>query len=288
MNAIDLHTHSNKSDGSMTPAELIRYAAEKHLSAIALTDHDTIEGLAEAIDTAERLRAETGSAPRVIPGIEFSTEYNGHDIHIVGLFIPYEDPVFSTRIHAFVEARDIRNRKMCAKLTEHGMPVTLEELTAAYPDAVITRAHYARFLLEHGYTRSMKEAFDRYIGDHGPCFVPREKITPAEAVQMIREVGGVAVLAHPILYGFSDDTLRNLVRELKEAGLAGIETVYSTYTQADERQIRSIARDYDLAISGGSDFHGSNKPDIDLGTGRGHLFVPEDLLPILEAGRKHA
>lgn len=274
---IDLHVHSNCSDGTLSPKELVDYAIEKNLSAFALTDHDTVDGLDEAIQYATGLRAEQGNI-EVIPGIELSTEYQGADIHVVGLYIDYHNRGFQDKLREFVDSRTTRNQKMCSLLTQAGVPITYEELQAAYPDAVITRAHYAGYMLEKGYVKSRQEAFDRYVGDHAPCYIPREKITPAQAVQLILQAGGAPVLAHPILYHMSDESLDTLVRKLKEAGLMGIEAVYSTYTAADERKTRALAAKYGLFISGGSDFHGANKPGLDLGTGYGKLFVPAELL----------
>lgn len=274
---VDLHVHSSCSDGTLSPKELVGYAIEKKLSAFALTDHDTVDGLDEAIQYAASLKAEQGNI-EVIPGIELSTEYQGADIHVVGLYIDYHNRDFQDKLREFVDSRTTRNQKMCSLLTQAGIPVTYEELQAAYPDAVITRAHYAGYMLEKGYVKSRQEAFDRYVGDHAPCYIPREKITPAQAVQLILQAGGAPVLAHPILYHMNDERLDTLVRELKEAGLMGIEAVYSTYTSADERRIRALAAKYGLFISGGSDFHGANKPGLDLGTGYGKLFVPEELL----------
>lgn len=275
---IDLHVHSTCSDGTYTPTELVDYAMEKGLAAFALTDHDSVDGLEEAIQYADRLRAERASVPEVVPGVELSSEYHGQDIHVVGLYIDYHDHVFLSKIRDFVESRTSRNQKMCALLTQAGIPITYEELLAAYPDSVITRAHYAGYMLEKGYVKNRQEAFERYVGDHAPCYIPREKITPAQAVELIRQAGGAPVLAHPILYHMSEEHLDELVRELKEFGLMGIEAVYSTYSPADERQIRGLAKKYDLLISGGSDFHGANKPGLDLGTGFGKLFIPMELL----------
>ena len=273
MRPVDLHTHSTASDGTYTPAQLIDYAHEKGLAAIALTDHDTTTGLAEAMEAGAKY-----DDLEVIPGIEFRTDYEGNDIHIVGLYMHFDDPEIQQRLQEFVDSRISRNRKMCRLLTEHGVPMDFDELQAAFPDSVITRAHYAAYMLEKGYIKSRQEAFDRYIGDNCECFVPREKITPAMAVKMVLDAGGVPILAHPILYGMSDGKLRTLVAELKDTGLVGIEAIYTTYTPADERQIRKIAEDYDLLISGGSDFHGENKQDIDLAVGYGKLFVPETVL----------
>lgn len=335
---VDLHVHSTCSDGTFTPEELVDYAIQKGLTAFALTDHDTVNGLDRAIRYAEELRqaqaaspvifsrnnaddrfpvsfsrndaaarlpvsfsrndavarlpvssvadADVPRVPEIIPGIELSTEYQGKDIHMVGLFIDYRQPEFAHYLEDFIRSRENRNEKMCALLREHDIDITYEALLAEFPGAVITRAHFARYLLSHGYIQSMKEAFDRYVGDHCPCFVPREKVTPAQAVELILGAGGVPVLAHPILYHMNDDRLDTLVAELKKIGLVGIEAIYSTYNTAEERQIRGLASKYDLKISGGSDFHGANKPKIDLGTGWGKLYVPDEVLENLRPEKK--
>lgn len=278
MKAVDLHVHSNKSDGTFSPSELVDYAIEKGLRAFALTDHDTVDGLAEAISYAEALRKDNPLVPEVIPGIELSTEYQGKDIHIVGLYIDYTSEKFIETLEEFVTSRDNRNRKMCILLAEHGIDITYEKLLEEFPDCVLTRAHYARYLLNHGYTNSMSEAFDKYIGDRCDCYVPREKITPQDGISLILQAGGIPILAHPILYRMSDARLEDLVATLTEGGLMGIEAIYTTNTPAEERQTRKLADKYHLIISGGSDFHGSNKPKTDLAVGHGKLFVPEDIL----------
>ena len=268
---IDLHTHTTASDGTFSPSELVSYAIEKNLSALAITDHDTISGLKEAFTAA------SGSNLELIPGIEFSTEYNGKDIHIIGLNIDYENPFFVEKLKRFIDSRDIRNEKMCQLLTEQGLPVTLEQLQVRFPDAVITRAHFARFLLEQGYITQPETAFTKYIGDNAPCYVAREKVNPVQAIRLILEAGGIPILAHPILYKLPITKLDALVAHLAKHGLIGIEAIYSTYNRADESCIRQLAKKYQLAISGGSDFHGKNKPYIDLGVGRGNLNVPDEL-----------
>lgn len=297
---VDLHVHSNRSDGTYTPRELVDYAMEKRLAAFALTDHDTVDGLDEAISYAETLRQEYSSArqeeflpesdspansmkqssliPEVIPGIEFSTEYQGQDVHIVGLYIDHHNEAFAAQLQAFVDSREERNRKMCRLLTEGGIPVTYEALIREFPNAVLTRAHYAKYMLNHGFIKSMKEAFERYVGDHCPYYIPREKVTPAQAAGLVLQAGGIPILAHPVLYHMSDARLDALVCELKNAGLVGLEAIYSTYEAYEERQMRELAAKYGLLISGGSDFHGGNKPGLDLGTGYGKLFVPYEVL----------
>ncbi len=272
MKIVDLHVHSNKSDGSLSPTELVDLAIKKGLSAFALTDHDTTEGLDEAIAYA----ADKGI--EVIPGIEFSTEYLGKDIHILGLDIEYDGEIFRRQIQAFVDSRILRNQKMCRNLQEAGIDISYEKLIEMFPGAVITRGHYARYLFEHGYVKSMPEAFDRYVGDHCPYFVPREKVTPAQAVKLILAANGIPVLAHPTLYHMGRETLQKLTATLKEAGLIGLEAVYSTYSQGETREMRQLADRNGLLISGGSDFHGKNKPGLELATGyHGKLFIPYDI-----------
>lgn len=283
---IDLHVHSTASDGSFRPKELVDYAIEKGLTAFALTDHDSVAGLDEALAYAEELRKTREDVPEVIPGIEFSTEYECKDIHIVGLYIDYKSDTFQKHLGDFVNSRDVRNEKMCELLrTGAGMDISYEKLQSAFPGSVITRAHYAKYMLEKGYVKSMKEAFERYIGDNCPYFLPREKITPSDAIRLVLAVGGIPVLAHPVLYGMGKQHLDKLVRELKQEGLLALEAVYSTYTPSDERDMRALAAKYDLAISGGSDFHGTNKPDLDLGIGYGHLYIHQDILTHLQQFR---
>ncbi|HPF29773.1 MAG TPA: PHP domain-containing protein [Lachnospiraceae bacterium] len=272
MKTVDLHVHSTKSDGSYTPCELVDYAIEKGLAAFALTDHDTTDGLDEAIAYAK------GKPIEVIPGIEFSTEYQGRDIHIVGLYIDHHCKTFLEQITVFQYSRVNRNIKMCNNLAEAGIDITYDKLIKEFPDSVITRSHYAKYLLAHGYIRNLKEAFDRYIGDRCKYFVPREKITPAQAVRLILDCNGIPVLAHPVLYHMSNANLEQMVCELKAAGFIGIEAVYSTYAPAEEREMKRLAARHSLCISGGSDFHGNAKPGLDLATGYGKLFIPEEIL----------
>ncbi len=285
---VDLHVHSNRSDGTLSVKELVDYAMTKGLNAFALTDHDTMDGVCEAMEYAQSLRdSGVQGVPEVIPGIELSTDLDGKDVHVVGLYVNQNVPAFSDYLKEFVDERERRNEKMCQKLAEHGVNITYGELKAAFPGAVITRAHYARLMLEKGYIKSKGEAFERYIGDRCPCFVDREKITPEKAVDLILKADGIPILAHPILYRLSDARLESLVKSLKEIGLIGIEAVYSTYSPYEERQIRSLAAKYDLRISGGSDFHGTNKDGIDLAVGMGKLYVDDSILAGLKEARKN-
>ena len=269
---IDLHVHSTCSDGTFTPGQLVNLAAKHGLSAFALTDHDTVMGIDEAIAAARASRIE------VVPGIEFSTEYNGCDIHVVGMDLDWHDSHFLKSLKHFQDSRTDRNLKMIQKLADIGIDISATQMSAAFGGAVMTRAHFARYLLEKGYVADIKEAFSRYIGDHAPCFVSREKVTPAMAVRLICETKGIAVLAHPMQYHFSESELTLLLRDLKTEGLAGIEAIYSTHSRKQEAFLCATAKRLGLAISGGSDFHGANKPDIHLGTGKGNLRIPDSVL----------
>lgn len=269
---IDLHVHSSASDGTLSPSELVEEAQKAGLAAFALTDHDTTGGIAEARAAAKNTDVE------LIPGIELSTSYKDKEVHMVGLFIDEKNPLLSEHVLRFQNSRKNRNLEMYEKLREEGFEISKELLQEMFPGAVLTRAHVARFLLEKGFIKSMQEAFDKYIGDGCRCFVPREKVTPGQAIELIHAAGGCAILAHPAIYHMSDQRMRELLDDCKANGLDGIEAIYSTYQPGDERYIRRLAEEYGLKISGGSDFHGSNKPHIRLGHGTGHMHVPYEVL----------
>lgn len=277
---IDLHVHSTESDGTLTPEEVVEAAKEAGLSAIALTDHDTASGIKKARDAA------AGCGIELIPGIELSTEYHGKEIHIVGLYIDPENQTLLEKTREFRECRDQRNEKIVAALQKEGFDITMEGLAAENPDSVITRANIARYLYDHGFIKSVAEAFDKYIGDGCRCYVGRFKVTPMEAVALIKQAGGTAILAHPLLYHMSSVSLQQMIDELKAAGLDGIEAIYSTHTAGEEQLVKKIAGENGLLISGGSDFHGSNKPSIKLGIGYGRLYIPYSVLENIRASRK--
>ena len=276
---IDLHVHSTESDGTLTPEDLVAEAKKVGLAAFALTDHDTCQGVGKAMPLAASAGIE------LIPGIELSTDYHGKEVHIVGLYIDIENEQLLKKTAEYQKCRSERNALMVEALQKEGLSITMEELVAENPDCVITRANIARFLYEHGQIKSVREAFDRYIGDHCKCYVGRLKVASTDAVCLIKEAGGTAILAHPLLYGLSNTNLQKMIDELKPAGLDGLEAIYSTYTTGEEQQMKRLARENGLLISGGSDFHGSNKPDIALGRGRGHLYIPYSVLETIKAGR---
>lgn len=268
---VDLHLHSTFSDGTETPEAILRAAAAANIKALALTDHDTLAGISKAQKAGDAV-----GIP-VIAGAELSTAWKGKEIHIVGLFLDTQDPVFKKELSEMLAKRIDRNKKMAQLLTQRGLPVDYDELERE-SRGTVTRANFARYMLQKGYVNSIAQAFAEYIGDGCPCFVSREKTPAVKAVQMIHENGGAAVLAHPLQYHLGKDGLKDLVQSLAEAGLDGIECYYSTFTPSDTCDMLALASQFDLLASGGSDFHGKNKPDIALGTGRGSLFVPGDLV----------
>lgn len=277
---IDLHVHSTESDGTLSPEELVRLAKEQGLAAMALTDHDTVSGLPAARMEAKKLSLE------LVPGIELSTDYQGTEVHILGYYFNDGNPAFLKKLDFFCAERTRRNKKMVKKLQECGFPITYEDLLIAYPNSVITRAHFARYLTEQGFVKDRNTVFQEYLGNQCRCYVPREKITPFEAIDFIHSGGGVAYFAHPILCRMNPDRLDAFVKSLTNHGLTGLEAVYSTYLPNEERCVRRLAEKYGLKISGGSDFHGANKPHICLGTGTGNLRVPYACLIQMKAAAR--
>lgn len=272
MNFIDLHVHSNASDGTLTPARVVELAAQKGLSAIALTDHDTIEGIPEALEAAKSLPLE------VIPGIELSCVYQGEEIHILGLYVDLADKNFITETDTLKDIRMKRNTEMIHRFQNAGIDITLSEVQGGNPDTVITRAHFARVLLEKGYVKNMDQAFKKYLSYSGPYCPRKEKITPEHAMKILRDCKASPVLAHPYQYHLGDKKTEELVSYLKEMGLHGLEVYHSSNNQYDSGKLKKLAKKYQLFPTGGSDFHGTNKPDIDLGTGRGGLRISALLL----------
>lgn len=272
---IDLHVHSNHSDGTLPPEDLVTLATQSGLSSFALTDHDTVSGIAKAKEAARS----AGAAITVIAGTEISAAYKNRDIHVLGLFIDETDTVLLQALEDAVHARELRNEQMAERFRALGIPLTLEELRRINPDTVITRAHFAKYLIEHGHVKNSEDAFKRYLNYDAPCFVPREYMQPEQAISLILQAGGIPVLAHPLLYKLPPAELETLIKRLKDAGLAGLEVYYSSNTGFDEQISYSLANRFDLLMTGGTDFHGANKPNLYLGTGRNHnLNIPESLL----------
>lgn len=284
MKYIDLHVHSNASDGTLSPKEVVDLAVDAGLSAIALTDHDTLYGISEALETADNWKR-LGKVIQVIPGVELSVSYKNKDVHILGLCLDPNNESLQKELDLAQKNRDLRNEKMAENLQKAGIPISMKVLRQTEGDAVITRAHFAKYLTEQGITKNTKEAFSIYLNSESPYYVKREYLSPELGIKLIHEAKGVAVLAHPLLYLLNLEEVEELVAYLCDFGLDGIEAIYSLNKGFEEGHVRRIANKYGLKISGGSDFHGTNKPDIKIGKGLGNLKIPYSVLKSLKEGR---
>ena len=274
---VDLHIHTTASDGSEPPAEAVRLAAELGLAAIAVTDHDTVSGVGEATEAGAALGVE------IVPGIEISADYRGNQAHILGLFIDPESTALRPALDWAVNEREERNRRMVAAMAADGFDISIEELQANNPDSVLGRPHMAEHLMKLGCVASVKEAFDRYLGDDGPYYLPKRRIPLDVTAQLIREAGGIAVVAHPFQYGYDEEELLNYINAARTAGCTGIEAYYSEHSPDQRDYILAVAQQYGLLVSGGSDWHGSRKPHIRMGSGiAGSIAVPYSVLEQLK------
>lgn len=274
---IDLHTHTTISDGTLTPTELVRRAKERGLRALAVTDHDIVDGVAEAMAVGQALGV------RIIAGVEVSADSPYGAMHVLGYFVDYQDAVFQKQLERFRQYRDERNPQIVEKLNRLGMEISYEEVLAKAGEGTVGRPHFAAVLVEKGYVRSVPEAFDKYLKTGAPAYVNKKRPSAAEAIGMIHQAGGLAVLAHPIRLRVKNGAgLNQLVAELTEHGLDGIEVYHSDHPPELVEQLLGLAEKFALVVFGGSDFHGQNKPGIELGEGRGHMRIPESLLEPIE------
>ena len=266
MKRIDLHVHTTASDSTASPAEAVRLAKEAGLSAIAITDHDTVSGYAEAAEAGKKYGVE------VVPGIEISTKY-GRAVHILGYYIDPDSDKLAPVLEWVVHDRDERNRKMAELMAADGLPVSYEEMHRRF-GAVIGRPHFAEVLVELGLAKDIRDAFDRYVEKGQKYYLPRNFLSIERSIEIIREAGGVPVLAHPFQYKLDDAGLRELIEHCMESGLQGMECRYSGYSAEQSKYLGRLAEEYGLIKTGGSDFHGDNKKHIAIGTGTGSLEVP--------------
>ncbi len=296
--------HSTYSDGTDSPAELVELAIDKELVAMALTDHDTVEGVAEAQAAAK------GRHIEMIPGVEISCEYiippkSGNlgqienpnntgisvqkgtitpkrkEIHILGYGMDTKDPELLRLLKFACDERDNRNKKMAKNFEEAGYDmITYDKLKERFGNVTIARPHFARLLMEAGVIPSIDSAFSEggLLSNKSPLYVYRRYLTPEQGIKAIVNAGGKAVLAHPMMYKMSVSEIRQMLETLIGFGLTGIEAIYSRNKGTDEAFIRKLAHEYDLFITGGSDYHGRNKPDLEIGWGEGNLRVPAMLL----------
>ncbi len=274
---IDLHTHSVYSDGTNTPAELVAMAEERGLRALALTDHDSVGGIPELLTAAET------SSVEVVPGIELSAECEKGTMHVLGYFIDHTCPTLLKKIEKVRSGRDERNLKILKKLNKLGYRLLWEDIERQAGRDVIGRPHIAAALVERGHVKSKKAAFELLLAKGRSGYVERDRYTARECIDLIRQAGGVSVLAHPATIYLSDEKLRVLVGELKEHGLGGIEAHYAENRPENIRKFTGWAEELNLICTGGTDFHGKNSPDLKLGTGFGQLRVPDEALEQLKA-----
>jgi predicted metal-dependent phosphoesterase TrpH len=266
---VDLHTHSTASDGTLSPRELVYLAKKVGLKALALTDHDTLDGLSQAYQTAK----EEGLP--FLCGVEISVKFEGPGhFHLLGYFLEPPEELKEV-LDKLKSARAERNKKMVEKLRELGIDITLEELQSI-ASGEIGRPHFAYLLVKKGYVRSIEEAFERYLKKGAPAYHPKALLTEEEAISAIKKAKGIPVLAHPITLKLSDEALKSYLIRLKELGLMGVEVYYSEHTKEYTKFLERLADELALIKTGGSDFHGQNKPDIKLGLGFGNLRVPDE------------
>jgi len=279
MSEIDLHTHSTASDGTLKPSELVAAAVAAGLRAIALTDHDTVRGLPEACAAGRELGLE------VIGGCELSVEFERGSMHLLGLWVP-EQP---TRLHIALEhlsdLRKTRNENIIANLNSYGVEISYDELERITDGGSIGRPHFAQLLVEKGLAVNFQDAFLNWLRPGTKGYAPKEKLSPRQAIALLKDEGATVILAHPCTLKVEKDELENVLRELKDFGLDGVEVFYSMHTQAQTNFYADLCRKLDLLLSAGSDFHGDNKPGIALGRGKGGLRPSYDLVRRMKEAR---
>lgn len=267
MPGIDLHTHTDRSDGTFAPAELVRLAAARGLDVIAVTDHDTTEGLAEAIAAGGHAGLE------VVPGVELSAEYEGTSVHVLCYWMDVADAAFQSELRRLREERFRRGERIVERLRELGLPIAFERVREIAKGGNIVRPHVAQALVEAGLVETEDEAFERWIGDRGPAHVPKHALDPLDALAVIRGAGGLCVLAHPGMWGDQTSIPDELIERMAAAGMAGLEVDHGDHTPEQRERYRKLADRLGLVPTGGSDCHGTRYEPIRLGTS---LCAPED------------
>ena len=270
---IDLHVHTLASDGSDTPADVVRMAVELGLRAVAVTDHDTFAGLPEAIEAGARYGVE------VVPGVELSTIYDGVEVHVLGYYMDAGHPRLRAMMARATAERNARNETMVQRLHDAGYPVTMDALHAAFPgQTMLGRPHISEYLMRHGYVASVQDGMKNLLGRGKPFYVARYNIPLEESVETLRAAGGLPVVAHLFKYRYTPEQLTAMVDAAAAAGAVGLEAMYTNYTPEQEQAVHVLAAERGLLCTGGTDYHGARKPDIALGRGFGNLRVPYALL----------
>ena len=271
--AIDLHTHTCYSDGTLSPTELVRKAREIGLSAVAVTDHDTTAGIPEAQAAGARFGVE------VVAGVEISALHPYGTLHILGYFINPENESLQKQLREYINARNRRNPLILKRLRQFGFSLEMKEVTALAGGEVINRPHIAQAMVEKGYVQNRQEAFDRFLGQGASAYVPKEVFTPADSIRFIHDAGGVAVLAHPDqLQAESLEKTLDEIRCLKEMGIDGVEAYHGSCHPEISKIYADFALELGLVVTGGSDFHGDLKHDVELGQTRSLPFIPYKIL----------
>jgi 3',5'-nucleoside bisphosphate phosphatase len=273
---IDLHAHSNRSDGTFTPDEVVRLAAERELDVVALTDHDTVDGLDEAA------AAGLASGVEVVPGVELSAEYLGTSVHVLCYWCDADDPGLRGELRRLRDSRFRRGELMVEKLQGLGLPISFERVRAIAGGANIVRPHVAQAMVEAGIVRTEREAFDRYIADGGPASVPKHALDPVDAVALIRSSGGVCVLAHPGMWGDQTSVPDELIERMAAAGMAGLEVEHCDHTPEQRAYYAALAERLGLLPTGGSDCHGARYDPVRLGSA---LTAPESFASLRTLAR---
>ncbi len=279
MPGIDLHTHTTASDGTLSPRELVLLAARSGLSAVAITDHDTVDGLPEAMAAGRE------SGVTVVGGVELSVFDGRRSLHLLGLFLPERPGDLARVLAGLRDKRHDRNRLILEKLATMGIVLDYDEVLALAGGSV-GRPHIAAALMEKGIVTNFKEAFARLLGPNGRAYVPKKKMSLEKAVSLLLAEGATPAIAHPFLLHQNGRALERLVAEYKELGVDAIEALYSEHSDGQTREYLALAAKLDLGVTGGSDFHGAAKPEIRLGVGKGDLVVPDAVLTALLARRK--
>jgi hypothetical protein len=277
---IDLHTHTTFSDGTLTPDELVSEAIKHDITALAVTDHDTLLGIGPTLDAA-------GKKPvTIVPGVELSIDMelrNGGYIHLLGLFIDHRDKTLTGRLATLRQARDERNQKILKKLNDLNIKISADELDRQAGKGSAGRPHIAELMRQKGYVENLKEAFTRYLAEGAPAHVDREKLGFRDACTLIHQAGGLAILAHPVSLNITDELeLERMLLKLRSLGMDGLEVYSSFHRRNFSERLLIMAEVHGLLISGGSDFHGTNKPDIRLGLGLGNLNIPVKIFTDLQ------
>jgi len=271
---IDLHIHTSASDGTFSPREIVKLAKEKGLKAIGITDHDTIDGNKEAIKEGKEIGLE------VVPGVEISVEWEGRPVHILGYYIDLENESLKSTLQNLIDFREERNPQIIKRLNSLGLNISYEDVKMIAGDGTaIGRPHFAQVLVEKGYVKNGDEAFRKYLKRGASAYVEKKRLTPREGIQLIKNAFGITVLAHPFnIDGIKNRDLERVIFQFKGMGIEGLEVFYPLFNPQQTLQLKTFAEKHGLYITGGTDFHGAQKPNIQLGSGFGDLRVPYELV----------